>query len=252
MKKRAVGYCRVSTSNQVGEGKFGIESQMQMIRDYCNANDIEIVNWYIDEAVSGAKLDRPALNRLLGGEVTNPPVQYIVVAKSDRLSRDVNIYYYLKMQLERIGIKIISAKEDWSSQDRMTAMILENFMAVIAAIERENIKIRMTGGRNQKARHGGYAGGKCPTGYKALNGKLVIDEEEAKSVVKIFELRNLGRTLNEIAVYLNENQYKSRTGAEFKAMTVSRILSNEKLYRGFYQYGDNEWVEGQHEPILKD
>jgi len=91
--KRAVAYCRVSTDAQAGDDRFGIESQMTQIKEYCVSNDIEICNWYIDEGISGAERKRPAFDKILSGEVTNPPVQYIVVAKADRISRDVNLYY---------------------------------------------------------------------------------------------------------------------------------------------------------------
>ena len=108
--KRAVAYCRVSTAGQTGEDKFGIENQRQIIRDYCDKNEIEVVNWYIDEGISGASRRRPALDRLLEGEVTNPPVQYIVVAKADRLARDIQLYYGFRYALSNLGLEIISAR----------------------------------------------------------------------------------------------------------------------------------------------
>ena len=252
-KKRAVAYCRVSTAGQVGEDKFGIESQREMIREYCDRNGIEIVNWYIDEGISGAERKRPALSRLLEGEVTNPPTQYVVVAKADRLARDINLYYGFKAKLQELNLEIISVKEDWSAQDKLTAMILENFMAVVAEIEKENIKVRMSGGRKQKAKHGGYAGGKAPMGYKVVNGALVINEEEAPTVRYIFERKAEGYTMNSTVEALNKAGYKTRNGKPFVISTVQSIWNNEQTYRGMYRYGkDGEWVQGQHEPILKD
>ena len=252
-KKRAVAYCRVSTAGQVGEDKFGIESQREMIREYCDRNGIEIVNWYIDEGISGAEKKRPALSRLLEGEVTNPPTQYVVVAKADRLARDINLYYGFKAKLQELNLEIISVKEDWSAQDKLTAMILENFMAVVAEIEKENIKVRMSGGRKQKAKHGGYAGGKAPMGYKVVNGALVINEEEAPTVRYIFERKAEGYTMNSTVEALNKAGYKTRNGKPFVISTVQSIWNNEQTYRGMYRYGkDGEWVQGQHEPILKD
>ena len=56
--KRAVAYCRVSTDGQVGDDKFGIESQREQIKEYCRKNDIEISNWFIDEAVQVTR-DQP-------------------------------------------------------------------------------------------------------------------------------------------------------------------------------------------------
>ena len=251
--KRAVAYCRVSTKGQVGEDKFGIDSQMEMIRDYCGKNDIEVVNWYIDEGVSGAEKKRPALSRLLEGEVTNPPVECVIVAKADRLARNIELYFGFKAKLSDLGLDIISVTEDWSAQDKLTALILENFLAVVAEIEKENIKIRMSGGRRQKAKRGGYAGGRAPMGYKVVNGALVINEEEAKVVRFIFDRKLSGCTMMSTVEALNEAGFKTRGGKPFVISTVQSIWNNERTYRGEYKYGkDGEWVKGIHEPILDD
>ena len=249
--KRAVAYCRVSTAGQVGEGKYGIDDQRAKINEYCKENDIEVVRWYIDEGVSGALLKRPALNRLLDGEETNPPIEYVVAARADRISRDIAKYYAIKVKLEERGLTILSATEDWSAQDRIMSLILENFLAMTAEIEKDHIKNRMTGGRLQKAAKGGYAGGKVPYGYKVENGKLVINESEAEVVREIFRYRGEGAAFRTIADKLNE-KYKTRSGGMFVFGTVRHIVENEKTYRGWYRYGKNgEWVKGQHEPILK-
>lgn len=251
--KRAVAYCRVSTEGQTGDDKFGIASQMDMIREYCEKNDIEVVNWYIDEGVSGAAKNRPALSRLLEGEVTNPPVEAVIVAKADRLARDINLYYGFKAKLAELNLEIISVTEDWSAQDKLTAMILENFLAMVAQIEKENIKVRMSGGRKQKAKQGGYAGGRAPMGYKVVNGRLVINEDEVPVVKFIFDRKKSGCTMLSTVDALNEAGLRTRSGKEFVISTVQSIWNNERTYRGEYRYGkDAEWVKGAHEPILKD
>jgi site-specific DNA recombinase len=251
--KRAVAYCRVSTKGQTGEDKFGIESQRDMISEYCEKNGIEIVNWYIDEGISGAERHRPALDRLLEGEVTNPPVQCVIVAKADRMARDINLYHVLKYKLDQMDLELISVKEDWSAQDKLTAMILETFIAMVAAVEKENIRIRMSGGRKQKAKRGGYAGGRAPMGYKIKDGQLVINEDEAPVVRRLFELKHSGTNMLNTMRKLNEEGYRTRNGKEFVISTVQSIWNNEPTYRGMYRYGkDGEWVKGQQEPILKD
>ena len=249
--KRAVAYCRVSTKGQTGDGKFGIESQRAMIQEYCEKNGVEVVNWYIDEGVSGTSTKRPALDAILSGEVTNPPVQYVVVAKADRLARDIDLYYAYKAMLSRLNLEIVSVSENWSAQDKLTALILENFLAVAATIERENIRVRMSGGRKQKAKSGGYSGGQPPMGYKAVDGKLVVHEEEAAVVRYVFQLKDQGYSMPKTVEALNNAGYHTRRGKPFVISTVQSILNNRKTYEGYYRYGkDGEWVKGQHEPIL--
>lgn len=250
--KRAVAYCRVSTQGQVGDDKFGIASQKTMIKEYCDKNSIEIIDWFVDEAVSGVKENRPAFDRILQGEVTNPPVDMIIVAKADRISRDINQYYAYKSILSKIGLDIVSVTEDWSAQDKLTAMILENFLAMAATVERENIRIRTSGGRKVKASRGGYSGGRPPYGYVPQNGKLVIVPEEAEVVEYVITAKDNGATYQTICDTLNSQGKTNRSGTKFSISTLQVIIDNKPLYEGMYRYGkDGDWVQGEHEPILK-
>ena len=67
--KNVVAYIRVSTDNQAGEDKFGIDSQKEIVMNYCAAHDMQISGWYVDKGESGIKENRPALDELLYGEM---------------------------------------------------------------------------------------------------------------------------------------------------------------------------------------
>lgn len=244
-------YTRVSTEGQLGEDKYGLEAQKNEIIEYCKSHDMNIVAWYSDEAESGAKW-RKGFDEIVFGDVFNPPIEAVVVAKSDRVARDVNVYFSYKGLLMRKDIKLISISEDFGVYGAY-APILEAFTAVMSNIERDNITRRMRGGRAVKASKGGYSGGQPPMGYKIVGGKLVIDEKEKCVIKYIFEKRSKGATMKAIVDGLNEEGYKTRKGNPFAISTVQSILNNEKTYRGFYKYGpDGKWVQGVHEPILKD
>lgn len=245
-----IAYVRVSTDGQVGEDKFGLERQEQIITDYCQRNDMEIVKWFRDEGESGAK-ERPGFDEIVYGDVSNPPFEAVVVAKTDRVARDINVYYYYKMMLMKKNIKLISIAEDFG-QFGVFANMLEAFTLCVAEMERDNITKRTSGGRKVKASKGGYSGGRAPMGYKVLNGKLVINAEEAEVVRRVFELRDSGKVLLDIVDILNREGYLTRNGKKFVISTVQSIVNNRKTYEGYYHYGKNgEWVQGEHEPILK-
>lgn len=245
-----IGYICVSTDGQIGEDKFGLDAQKQQISEYCKKNEMTVIRWAMDEGESGAK-ERPGFDEIIYGDVTNPPFEAVVVAKSDRVARDINIYYYYKMMLKKKNIKLISISEDFGQFGVFSSM-LEAFTLCVAEMERENITKRTSGGRKLKANTGGYSGGRAPMGYRVENKKLVINEEEAEVVRQIYRLRAEGKTMQDIMEYLNENGYKTRGGKKFLISTIQSILNNERTYRGEYRYGkDGEWVKGQHEPILK-
>ena len=245
MTKRVVAYLRVSTDGQVE--KYGLDAQETDIRVYCAKNDMEILEVMREEGVSGAKEDRPVFNSILYGEVANPPIEAVVVAKNDRVARDINIYYYYKMLLKKKNIELISVAEDFGGFGAF-ASVLEVFTMCVAEMERENITKRTLSGRRMKAKEGGYAGGRPPYGYTSVEGKLVINEKEAECVKRVFLLRECGKTLHEIAELVNEAGYVTQKGKEFSFGTIQNILKNENFYRGRLKYGEE--YEGNHPRIL--
>jgi DNA invertase Pin-like site-specific DNA recombinase len=250
--KQVVAYCRVSTDNQAQEDKFGLPAQKEMIEKYCQEHDMEIVKWYIDEGKSGAYEEgRDELNSIIyGTEVNNPPIECMVCAKSDRIARDIKLYFYYKHMLLKRGIELKSVAEDFG-EFGVFASILESFVMFSAEQERMNITARTSGGRKMKAKQGGYSGGKPPYGYYVSNGKLEIKEEEAEVVRIIFEKKMNGGTYQSIIDYLTSNGYKTRKGKDFVISTIQSVLNNQKLYEGYYKYSDCEMVKGEHEAILK-
>lgn len=174
-------------------------------------------------------------------------------AKKERGCKKAVPYFFMKNSLItalRLS-SLASSTEDWSVQDKLTAMILENFLAMAATAERESIRVRTSGGRMQKAKSGGYAGGQAPMGYTVQDGRMIVNENEKVVVEFIFSMREQGRTMKEIVCGLNSCGFKTRRGGLFQISTVQSILNNRKTYEGFYKYGKGgEWVKGQHEPIL--
>ena len=248
--KNVVAYIRVSTDGQCGDDKFGLDVQREDIQEYCDDHDLTIVRWFMDEGESGAK-ERPGFDEIVYGEVTNPPYEAVIVAKSDRVARDIEIYYYYKMLLRKKGMTLISITEDFGKFGAFSSM-LESFTLCVAEMERENINKRTSGGRKVKAARGGYSGGRPPYGYTPLNGKLEIVPEEAEVVRYVIESKKAGQTYQTICDTLNAQGKTNRSGSKFSISTLQVIIDNEPLYRGMYRYGkDSEWIEGEQESILK-
>ena len=245
-----VAYIRVSTDGQVGEDKYGLEVQRQQIEDYCNKNGHTILKWYRDEGESGAKL-RKTVEVMLSAE-TNPPVEAVIIAKNDRLARDIEVYFYYKMRFRLRGMQLISVAEDFGPHDPYSK-VYEAISAAFADLERDLIRDRTSAGRAVKAAAGGYSGGRVPIGYKLVDGAWVVVPDQAELVRRIFTMRSSGMTLTTISDTLNSEGITTGRGGKFYDSSVRGILVNEPLYRGLYRYGkDSEWVQGQHEAILKD
>ncbi len=248
--RNVVAYIRVSTDGQLGDDKFGLDVQREQITNYCKDNDMNILRWYSDEGESGAKY-RPGFDEIVYGDVSNPPIEAVVVAKSDRVARDINIYFCYQGMLIRKNIELISICEDFG-QFGVFADMLKAFTLTCAEIERDNINKRTSAGRSIKANRGGYSGGRTPFGYKAENHQLVIVPGEAEIVKTIFRLKDTeGWTYQAIVDYLNRDGKTNRSGTKFSISTVQTIYENKKTYQGYYRYGKNtDWVKGVHTPII--
>lgn len=247
--KNAIGYVRVSTEQQANDDKFGIDVQKQAILLYANTNGYNIVDWKIDE-VSGAKDDRPALNKILYGEITNPPFEAVIIFKNDRLARDTKLYFYYLYTLEKKNIKLLSTKEEFNEGSEF-ANIYRALLQFVAEQERKNIALRTSKGRSIKAQCGGYSGGRCPYGYKVSDGRLVINEDERPIVIYVFEQYDKKIPMLTIADGLNELGYRTRKGTRFQNTSVRSIVNNRPFYEGQYKYGkEMNWVQGVHAPIL--
>lgn len=246
-KKKAVAYLRVSTEGQFGEDKFGLDGQRSMIEKYAAENDYEIVKWYADEGISGVKDNRPALNEILFGEESG--FEAVIVAKSDRVARDIKLYFYYLYVLEKKGVRLISVQENFDENNELSG-IYRSIMLFVAEQERKNIMIRTSGGRRVKANNGGYSGGRVPYGYRAKGHQLEINPEEAQIVEIVFNKWEDGFTLKDTARYLNDNGFKTRKGKKFQCSGIDSIRRNKQFYLGNYKYGNMNYVKGVHKPLL--
>ncbi len=249
--KKAIGYIRVSTEEQSADDKYGIESQRQAILAYASQNDYEIVKWMID-TISGAKDNRPELDKILYQTDTLPNHEAVIVFKNDRVARDTKLYFYYFYTLEKKNIALLSTEEHFSEGDDF-ANIYRSLLMFVAEQERKNIALRTSRGRSLKAQCGGYSGGNKPYGYCVTDGVLTVNQKEKPIVLTVFHLHDdLHISLTDICDTLYDEGYRTRKGKRFQVSTVKGILSNRPFYEGQYKYGDMGWVKGVHEPILKE
>jgi DNA invertase Pin-like site-specific DNA recombinase len=247
---KAAGYLRVSGEGQIGEDKYGLAAQREAVEAYAKAEGYEVAEWYVDEAVSGATLDRPELTRLLndaGGKFA-----FVLVAKMDRLARDLMAQLWIEKELLRGNVELISVAEPFRGQDPAN-VLFRQVIGAFAQFERARIAERMAGGRKQKARGGGYAGGGAPIGYTAEKGAkvLALDAEKAETVRRLFELREEcpGASLAALAGMMNAEGLTTAQGAIWRKAQVKRVLDRRDFYAGTYTYAGIE-AEGKHEAII--
>lgn len=230
--KKGVIYARYSSDRQ---NEQSIVGQVDVCKKWASDNDIEIIDIYHDEALSGKTDKRPDFQRMIK-DAKCEKFDYVIVYKLDRFARNRYDSAIYKAQLKKYGVKVMSAMEKIS--DSPEGIILESVLEGMAEFYSANLAQNVLRGMNQKAEQGKYMGGTVPLGYKIDKDKnYVIDENSAFIVKQIYEMYADGCTIREICKELNGKGYKSSTGKSFNYSSMHRILTNPK-YIGRYEYFD--------------
>ena len=186
---RVALYARVSTEKQ--EREETVASQVDLLYQAAAASgyDIAPTSVFIDEGVSGARLDRPALDRLrdLAAEGA---FEVLLVTVPDRLARRYAYQVLLVEEFTRCGCKVVFVQHGLGASPE--EQMLLQMQGVFAEYERALIQERTRRGRLFAARQGRVNWGNPPYGYPYI-GKtptapqhLVINEAEAEVVRLIY------------------------------------------------------------------
>lgn len=248
--KRALGYARLSDRPE-GSNSTSIERQIEEITEYCERNNIELVDTYEDDRKSGRSFKGrdgfiAMFNRALNKE---EEIDFIIVHKQDRLSRNTLDTLYVKERLNSNGKHIIAVADNINTEDPMSEIFV-HVMALFAETEREFISSRTNAGMEKKAKDGYYMGGEV-TGYKSENGALEMISEEVELVNYIFTkyaLENWG--YKRIASSLNMQGIKTKRKKEWTVNAVRTILENE-IYIGNIKWR-GKIRKGKHDRIIDE
>jgi DNA invertase Pin-like site-specific DNA recombinase len=95
--------------------------------------------------------------------------------------------------------------------------------------QKHTIWERLDQGRKAKAAEGGYAGYGSPAfGQQSVDGEIVIDPAEQQIVELIRRHHKSGKSLQQIADWLNQHGYKTKRGQKWQRISVKRVL--DRLY----------------------
>ena len=271
MSKKVAIYCRVSTTEQAEEG-YSIDEQNIKIREYCEREGHEIYNLYEDRGISGKNItNRPGIKQLLQ-DATENKFDLVIVWKLNRISRKLLDILNIVELLNKHNIAFRSLTENFETETPSGKLQL-NIMGAIGEFERETIAENVKMGLLARAKEGRWNGGVVlgydlvelnNEGKKRKNTVLKINEKEANTVRRIFELYSQGHGYKAVVNRINKEGHKTKRNGEFAVSTVKEILQNP-VYIGKIRYNvRQDWSkkrrnninanpilsDGIHEPII--
>lgn len=215
----AVAYLRVSTDEQ----KLGPEAQRAAIQAWADREGVAVVAWHTDAGVSGGSdiADRPALIAALG-ELRAARAGVLVVAKRDRLARDVAVAATVERAVKASGAKVLNA-DGTANGDSAADGFMRAMLDAAAAYERALIRARTSAALQAKRARGERAGA-VPYGFTATpEGRLVANEAEQGVLAIVRKYRAAGVPLRAIVAELAAAGLASRSGRPFQLTQVARI-----------------------------
>lgn len=251
VKRKVAAYARVSTDSD--EQYTSYEAQVNYYTGYIQSRvDWEYINVYADEGISGTNTKKRVQFNKMIEDALEGKINLIITKSISRFARNtLDTISYIR-KLKAAGVEVFFEKENLWTFDSKSEMVLSMLAAIAQEESRsisENVKI---------GKRWGFKEGKVSMpyknflGYDKVDGKIVINKEQAEIVRLIYRLYlREGYSRSSVAEYLNEKEIPTPGGliGKWKVNNITSILTNEK-YKGdaLLQKG---YVENYLEHVVK-
>ncbi|MDO5544706.1 MAG: recombinase family protein [Eubacteriales bacterium] len=259
---KAALYIRLSVEDK-GDHGVSLETQQRIMENFAALHpEIQIVEIYTDNGVTGRTFERPAFQQMLR-DADNGIIDCILVKDLSRLGRNtIDAGYYIEKYFPLHGIRFISVNDQFDSispdnDGNHVILPLKNMINEAYAFD---ISRKVKAQQRQSMKSGEFVGARPPYGYeKAADNchQLIVDEEAAPVVRQIFSWASEGVPTNTIARRLNESGILSpgyygvskgripnnrlAGNGKWQTWTVTKILTSE-VYTGDMVQGKSKTV----------
>lgn len=260
-KIRCAIYTRKSREDGLDQAFNSLDNQRLAAENFIasQVNEGWVLNpdHYDDGAYSGGDTDRPAFQKLLK-DIKEKKVNCVVVYKVERISRSNSDFIRMIEFFDEYKVNFVSVTESFNTgtaSGRLMLGMLMNFAQYERELCSERVKYKIDASKKK----GIWMGGTLPLGYDTKDGKLYINDEEAKIVRNIFNNFIETESALEVAKELNRNGFTTkswisqrenlRRGKKFNQQNIRRIIQN-KIYAGWIEHQGQDY-EGVHEAIIE-
>lgn len=259
-----------------------IKNQQAFLEKFAQDNALPVAKIYIDDGYSGTNFDRPGFTAMLA-DIECGRINTVVTKDLSRLGRDYILTgHYLERYFPSHNVRYIAVNDSIDTQAAAAGSDMTPFRSVINDMYARDISQKVRTALNTRKQQGKFIGSSAPYGYAkdpVDKNHLVIDEDTACTVRRIFRLCLQGMRLLGIANLLSAEKIPTPSAAKGAAYTqkrfagvwneimVGRILTNPTYIGNLTQnrarkisykvdkkiaLPQSEWVvvENTHEPIV--
>ncbi len=223
MDYHAALYIRLSKEDESEGPSQSVQNQESLLREFVQQHRLSVYDTYIDDGWSGTNFDRPAFQRMIA-DIEAKKVNMVITKDLSRLGRDyIMTGHYMERYFPEHRVRYISLLDGIDTGVDSTANDITPFRAIMNDMYAKDISKKIKSVKRDKQRKGQFIGGKPVYGYKmhpTEKNKIVIDEEVAPIVRRIFALALSGMSCRNIAALLNQEGVP--TPATYAGLPVAR------------------------------
>ena len=223
MDYHAALYIRLSKEDESEGPSQSVQNQESLLREFVQQHRLSVYDTYIDDGWSGTSFDRPAFQRMIA-DIEAKKVNMVITKDLSRLGRDYILTgHYMERYFPEHRVRYISLLDGIDTGVDSTANDITPFRAIMNDMYAKDISKKIKSVKRDKQRKGQFIGGKPVYGYKmhpTEKNKIVIDEEVAPVVRRIFALALSGMSCRNIATLLNQEGVP--TPATYANLPVAR------------------------------
>lgn len=227
---KAALYCRLSKDDDSGTESSSISSQKMILESYCKNHGFEIYDYYIDDGYSGTNFNRPSFERMLN-DIDNDKINLIITKDLSRLGRDyIKTGYYTEIYFKRKGVRYIAVNDNYDSDSENDDIV--PFKNILNDMYAKDISRKIKSAKMEYAKKGFFTASQPPYGYMQNptdKHKLIVDNEAADVVRKIFTLASQGYGAVSISKILSYDKILIPSAYKFRAgdTRFARYIKNE-------------------------
>lgn len=198
---RTAIYIRVSTDQQARDGDSLREQEETLMAYIREHDDMVHAGTYIDEGISGQKLDREEFQQLMC-DVQSKKIDQIIFTKLDRWFRSLRHYLNTQAILDKYNVTWKAVHQPYFDTSTAYGRAFVSQSMTWAELEAQNTSDRIKNVFSSKIRNGEVVSGKQPLGYKIEGKRLVVDPDTAPIAISVFQHYRASSSLTSTQKYM--------------------------------------------------